>query len=356
MSRDIASPDVPATASPAAPAPARAEARAGRPPGAALRLLLSNETGLALLIVLFGALFWAVSPAFLSPFSLYAMSRTAGINIVIGFSMMVVIATGGLSLSVGAIGVAAAMAGGALMELAGWPWLPTVIGALGVGVALGAVNGALIVRSGLHSFIITLATTSIFFGTMIFLTRAESYRDVSPAFAALGRAKLGGTISWLLVLSALVALALAVLFRATALGRGVLATGANARAAELSGIRTDRAIGFAHALSGGLAAVAGLMLVARTGAAIPSAAGQLGQDWLLPAFLAPVLGGTPLAGGRVSVLGTFLGAFLVTMLGAGLLLMQVGAFWIQSWLGLLLLAAVLVDRARRGWLVRRKLA
>ena len=97
------------------------------------------------------------------------------------------------------------------------------------------------------------------------------------------------------------------------------------------------------------------MLVSRTGAAIPSMAGQLGQDWLLPAFLGPVLGGTLLTGGRVSVLGTFLGSFLVTMLTTGLLLMQVGAFWMQTYLGLLLLAAVLIDMVRRSYLTRRKL-
>lgn len=322
----------------------------------AVRLLLSNEFGLVVLVLLFAAGFHALSPAFLSPFSLYAMGRTAGVNIMIGFSMMVVIVTGGLSLAVGAIGVAAAMSGGALMQLAGWPWPLAVLGALIVGAALGAVNGVLIVRSGLHSFIITLATTSIFFGGMLFVTRAGSYRGVSPAFAAFGRSRFLDVVSPLLLTSAVVGVLLSVLFRSTSLGRRILATGANPLAAELSGIRADRTITFCHALSGALAAVAGLMLVARTGAAIPSMAGQLGQDWLLPAFLGPVLGGTLLSGGRVSVLGTFLGALLVTMLGAGLLLMQVGAFWIQTWLGLMLLCAVLIDRARRRWLVRRKLA
>jgi ribose transport system permease protein len=94
------------------------------------------------------------------------------------------------------------------------------------------------------------------------------------------------------------------------------------------------------------------MVVARTGAAIPSMAGDLGSDWLLPAFLGPVLGGTLLAGGRVSVLGAFLGASLVSMLTNGLLQYRVGEFWVQSYLGLLLLAAVLIDLARRRFLVR----
>ena len=96
-------------------------------------------------------------------------------------------------------------------------------------------------------------------------------------------------------------------------------------------------------------------MVARNGAAIPSMAGQLGQDWLLPAFLGPVLGGTLLSGGKVSVLGTLLGAILVTMLTNGLLLLQIGEFWVQACLGVLLLAAVLIDKARRSFLARRRM-
>ena len=321
----------------------------------ALRFLLSNEFGLIALVILFAVIFSALSPMFLSKFSLFALGRTAAVNIMIGFSMMVVIITGGLNLSVGAIGVSAAMCGGWLMEAFGMPFVPGVLGGLAMGAALGWINGIIIVRSGLHSFIITLATMSIFFGVMIFLTQAESFREISPTFTGFGRAKIIGVISPLLIATIVVALFLSVLFRFTAIGRQMLAAGANPRAAELSGIPVDRMIVYCHMLSGGLAAVAGLMLVSRTGAAIPSMAGQLGQDWLLPAFLGPVLGGTLLTGGRVSVLGTLLGAFLVTMLTSGLLLLQVGAFWVQTYLGLLLLAAVLLDLARRSFLERRKL-
>ena len=320
-----------------------------------LRFLLSNEFGLIVLVLLFGLLFSTLSPAFLSKFSLYALGRTSAVNIMIGFSMMVVIITGGLNLSVGSIGVCAAMFGGWLMQAFGFPWIPGVLGGLAMGAALGALNGVIIVRSGLHSFIITLATMSIFFGVMIFLTRAESYREISASFTSYGRMKIMGVISPLLLVTFAVAILLSVLFRFTALGREMLAAGANPRAAELSGIRVNRMITYCHMLSGILAGVAGLMLVSRTGAAIPSMAGQLGQDWLLPAFLGPVLGGTLLTGGRLSVLGTLLGSFLVTMLTTGLLLMQVGAFWIQTYLGLLLLAAVLIDLARRSYLERRKL-
>ncbi len=321
----------------------------------AMRLLLTNEFGLIALILVFAVLFTLLNPGFVSKFSLFAMGRTAAVNIMIGFSMMVVIITGGLNLSVGSIGVCAAMAAGWLMQSLGLPWYLSLVGGLGVGGALGALNGIVIVRSGLHSFIITLASMSIFFGVMIFLTHAGSFREIAPEVVAPGRMKFFGVISPLLLITFVVAGLLSVLFRFTATGRQMLAVGASPQAAELSGIRVQRMTVWCHALSGVLAGVAGLMLVSRTGAAIPSMAGQLGQDWLLPAFLGPVLGGTLLTGGRASVLGTLLGAFLVTMLTTGLLLLQIAAFWVQTYLGLLLLVAVLMDLLRRSYLARKKL-
>merc|ERR1711969_147183 len=185
---------------------------------------------------------------------------------------------------------------------------------------------------------------------MIFLTKAEAFRELPGAFSDFGRARVMGYVSPLLLVTLAVAVVLAWLYRGTVLGREMLAAGASPAAAELSGIRVGRMVILCHMLSGALAGIAALMLVARNGAAIPSMAGQLGQDWLLPAFLGPVLGGTLLQGGKVSVLGTVLGAFLVTMLTSGLLMLQIGAFWVQSFLGLMLLVAVLLDKARRSYL------
>ncbi|MDR5011228.1 ABC transporter permease [Agrobacterium fabacearum] len=320
------------------------------------RFFLTNEFGLILLIVVFAVIFGVAASGFLSPFNLFTLGRSAAINIMIGLSMMAVIVTGGLNLAVGAIGVSAAMACGYLIEVLGVPWPLALIGGLATGAALGFVNGWTVIRTGLHSFIITLATMSIFFGVMIFLTRAEAYRGLPPIFAAFGKLKLATYFSPLLLVTLATALALSFLYRRTVLGREMLAAGARPEAAELSGIRVDRIFIACHVLSGLLAALAALMLVTRTGAAIPSMAGQLGQDWLLPAFLGPVLGGTLLQGGKVSVLGTCLGALLVTMLTSGLLLLQLGEFWVQTFLGLLLLLAVLMDKARRSYLARRNLA
>lgn len=325
----------------------------GARPPALTRLLLSNEFGLAVLIVIAFTIFASTLPGFISPFSLFTIGRQIGIDTMIGLAMMAVIVTGGLDLSVGAIGVCAAMVFGYLAQTAGLPLAAAVPLAILFGAGLGLINGTAVVRSGVHSFIITLASMSIFFGIMIFLTQAQSFNQLPPVVQSFGKMKFGGMVSPLLLIALAVCAGLSVFYRFTTLGRAMLAAGANARAAELSGIRTGSVIISCHALTGGLAALAGLMVTARTGAAVPSMAGHLGQDWLLPAFLAPVLGGTLLSGGRVAVAGTVLGAAFVDIITSGLLLMRIGEFWILACLGLMLLAAVLADRARQQVLRRR---
>jgi ribose/xylose/arabinose/galactoside ABC-type transport system permease subunit len=101
-----------------------------------------------------------------------------------------------------------------------------------------------------------------------------------------------------------------------------------------------------------IAAAAGLMVIARLGAAMPAVGGE---EWLLPSFLGPVLGGTLLSGGAVSVISTMLGAALVTTIRSGLLVMQVGNFWLQLFLGVILLLAVFVDRYRGVYSERRRI-
>jgi ribose transport system permease protein len=222
--------------------------------------------------------------------------------------------------------------------------------ALFLGGLLGWINGFAIVRSGVNAFIITLATASLFMCGMLILTKAIIYNGVPPEIAAFGRLR-WNFVSPLLLIAIVIGAALIVLFRFTTLGREILAAGANARAAELSGVPVGRVIIIAHTLSGLLAASAGLMLLTRLGAAMPS----IGQDWLLPSFLAPVLGGTLLSGGAVSIVGAALGALLVATIRSGLLILQVGNFWLQLFLGVMLLLAVLLDRYRNVYAERRGL-
>jgi ribose transport system permease protein len=137
-------------------------------------------------------------------------------------------------------------------------------------------------------------------------------------------------------------IALLVFMRRGVLGRQLLAVGGNRHAAELSGISIGRVVVAAHVISGTLAAVAGMLAVARLQLGQPT----IGDDWLIISFAAPVIGGAVLAGGHVSVVGTVLGVAIVTLINNALVLLQVDPFWVQLLLGTLILAAVALSRFR----------
>lgn len=308
----------------------------------------SNVVGLVIAIAVFAVGFALLTDGFDSRINVYSLTRSIGINGVIGLAMMTVIITGGLNLALGAIGVCAAMAIGWGLQNLGLPIPLALLLGLVVGGGLGAVNGLIVVTTRLHSFVVTLATMSIFFGVMVLLSGANGFNALPPGLTGFGRLRLFGMVSPLLLVMVVVALLLFYLYRFTALGREMLAAGANPVAAKLSGLPVERLFVQCHALCGALGAVAGLLASLRNGAIVPSMAGPLGSDWLLPAFLAPVLGGTLLTGGEVSVLGAVLGAVFVEVISSGLYMMQIGQFWIQAALGIVLLAAILLERMRAG--------
>jgi ribose transport system permease protein len=315
--------------------------------------VVSAQLGLVLVIAGFWTVFSIRAPGFLSSFNLFTVGRALAIDIVIGFAQMVVLATGGMNLSVGAIGVCAVMMGGYLMQTLGLPVPVAMAGALALGGALGWLNGFVITRTGVNSFIITLASANLFSGAMLIVTKAVPLNALPPEVGAFGKARIAGFVSPLLLIAIGICAVLFVLYRYSALGRNILAAGANARAAAMSGVPVGRVVTISHGLSGVLAAIAGMMVVTRLGAAMPSVGGD---DWLLPSFLGPVLGGTLLSGGAVAVVGTMLGALLVTTIRSGLLVLQIGNFWLQLYLGLILLLAVLVDRYRALYAERHGIA
>ena len=312
----------------------------------------STQVGLLAIVTFLWVVFTTLAPGFTSPMNLFSVGRSLAIDIVIGFAQMVVLATGGMNLAVGSIGVCAVMTTGYLLQDLGLPIPVGLIGGLVLGGLLGALNGVAIVRTGVNAFIITLASASLFLGAMLILTKALPYNALPPELGAFGRLRIGGRVSPLLLIAAAIGAALYVLYRHSVLGRQILAAGANPRAAAMSGVPVGQVVVFSHVLSGVLAATAGLMLVTRLGAAMPAIGGE---EWLVPSFLGPVLGGTLLSGGSVAVFGTMIGAALVTSIRSGLLVLQVGNFWLQLFLGVILLLAVLADRYRGVFAERRSL-
>jgi ribose transport system permease protein len=327
---------------PVSEAPAPAKTLASKSDFASFIIRAANVGGLALIILLLSTILASLAPGFLSAFNLFSLTRNLAIDTVIGFAMMVVLACGHFNLAVGSIGVSAIMATGFFLEGLGLPIVVSIAGGLAVGALMGWMNGILVVKTGIHSFVITLATASLYFGLMLILTKAEAFRNLPAAFNVLGKQRFLGPYSSMLFVTGFVAAALLILFKYSVIGRQILASGANPLAAEMSGVPVKRAIVVAHTLSGLLAGIAGVMVTARLAAALPS----VGADWVLPSFLAPLLGGTLLIGGYVSVIGTLLGAILVTILQNGLVLLKIGSFWVQFYLGVTLLIAVGLDRWR----------
>lgn len=311
---------------------------------AALRALGRTEwLGLAL-VAIAGMIALALArPAFLSPFNLYVLLTAFSLSVLVALSQAVILAIGQMNLSVGAIGGLAAIAFAGLMEVHGVPPLAAVAAGIAVGALAGLVNGAIIAATGIGAFVVTLATLSIYKGINIGITEAQPFYDIPAVVAWIGNARLG-PVPFLLLPAMASVLAVGLLFSRGVLGRQMLAFGGNAAAAELSGIPARRIVVWAHVISGVLAALAGMMAVARLQLGQPT----IGDDWLILSFAAPVIGGAVLAGGHAPVIGICLGVVIVTLINNALVLLEVDPFFVQLLLGLLILGAVALNRLRDG--------
>lgn len=282
-----------------------------------------------------------LEPNFLSEFNLYVLLRGVAVTLIVAYAQMVVLTVGQLNLAVGATGGMVAVVAGGLMDVQGVPAIPAMVLGLLLGIAAGLVNGLLITRTGINGFIITLATASAFTGITIGLNDAKPYYNLPQGYVDFGQARTG-PLPYIAMVTLAVGIGLAVLFNRTLLGRQILATGGNARAAELSGIPVKRILVIVFTLSGLLSAIAALLLMARLGSAQPS----IGSDWLLASFAIPIVGGIALSGGSAPVLGTTLAAFLIALIENGLVLTKVDPYWFQFLLGAIILGAVGLNRIR----------
>jgi ribose transport system permease protein len=285
-----------------------------------------------------------ISSSFFSTYNLFVMLRILSVTSLVALSQMVTIAIGQMNLAVGAIGGLVAILFGAMLELYGVPIPLAVLAAVGVGLACGAINGWLIAWTRINGFIITLAMLSVFTGLNYGITKSIPFYNMPQALKSAYDSYLG-PVPMILFIPVLAALGVGFILNFTRAGRHMLAMGGNPAAAELAGISISRTTIFTHVLSGGLAGLAGVVAVARLGTAEPT----IGADWLLASFAAPVIGGAALAGGYVSVIGTMIAVVLVILLENGLLLARTNPFYVQFFLGALILLAVMFNqwRARR---------
>ncbi len=306
-----------------------------------LALLQAEWARLLLILIAGGALLYALEPNFLTEFNAYVLLRGLAVTLVVALAQLVVLAVGQMNLAVGAIGGMVAVLTGGMMEIWGWPTPLAVLAGIGIGAVAGLANGALITRTGINGFVITLATGSAFTGITIGLNDAKPFYNLPEGYVAFGQARVG-PFPLIGIVTVIAVVAVAVLFTRTVLGRQILAVGGNPRAATLSGIPVDRVVVIVHVLSGILAATAAILLMARLGSAQPS----IGSDWLLPSFAIPIVGGVALNGGSAPVGAIVLAGFLIALIENGLVLVKADPYWIQFLLGAIILGAVGLNRLK----------
>jgi ribose transport system permease protein len=282
-----------------------------------------------------------VAPAFLTKYNLFVMLRILSTTAIVAMAQMIVIGIGQMNLAVGAIGGLVAILFGGMMEVHGIPVpMAAAIGLL-VGIVCGLINGFLIAFTGINGFIITLATMSVYTGLNYGITESVPFYHMPKSLIAAYDTYIG-PIPLIVFIPLITAYLVALFLFRHPYGRYILAVGGNPAAAELSGISVKKSVLVAHTVSGALAGLAGIVAVARLGTAEPT----IGSDWLLASFAAPVIGGAVLAGGHVSVVGTVIAVVLIVLLENGLLLARTDPYYVQFFLGMLILAAVGFNRWR----------
>lgn len=301
-----------------------------------------ESTGLIIAIVGGCLVLTAVFPNFSSQENLRAVLQNLVVMTVYALSQMVALAVGQLNLAVGAIGGLSSVVLGLSLQSGGLSLPVAVALVLLLGLVCGLVNGILIGYTGISGFIITLAAMMLFNGISMGVTRGVPIYGLSPALLRFGFGQ-WGVVPYSFVVPVVVSLVLALILRRTLMGRHILAVGGNPNAAELYGYSQRTAIIYAHTLSGVLASIAGILATAQLGAALPI----IGSDWLLMSFAGPVLGGTSLTGGHVSVLGTILGVILVVLIGDAIILANVNPYWRDLTLGVIILGAASLAIRRR---------
>src|SRR5918998_950941 len=277
--------------------------------------------------------FSASADRFLEPGNLSLIVQQVMVVGTLGIAQTLVILTAGIDLSVGAIMVLSSIVMAKLSADQGVPGLLALLIGFGVGTACGLVNGALVTRLRLPPFIVTLGTLNVFFALNLYYSKSETVRGAAMSDLLLWT---GNTISLgdtQITYGSLIMLGMFVAFwwvlKNTAWGRHVYATGDDAEAARLSGVRTDRVLLSVYIVAGLLCAVAAWMLIGRIASASPQAGGTANLD----SITAVVIGGTSLFGGRGLIIGTLFGALIVGVLRNGLSLGGGGVLWagFKSW-------------------------
>lgn len=310
---------------------------------------LIQEYGIFLAFLLLAFILSLSNEYFLTPGNISNVLLQTSINGVLAIGMTFVILTRGIDLSVGSVVALAGMVSAsfattsATAGVAGAPYPFFVALAIGilVGVACGIIVGFIVSRFAVPAFVATLGMLSAARGMTLIYGGGKPVPALTPEFRWIGTGNILG-IPMPVILLAIVFLASWWILTRTRFGRYIYAVGGNPHAAKTSGINVTRIRFLVYVISGGLSGLAGMMLSARTGSALP----QAGIAYELDAIAAVVIGGTSLSGGVGRVTGTLIGALIIGVMNNGLDLMGIQSYYQQVLKGALIVGAVMLDQKR----------
>lgn len=278
--------------------------------------------------------------------NMVGIMQATAVNGVLGVAVTFVIISGGIDLSVGTMMTLTAVMAGIVLTNLGMPLPLGILGAIAAGAFMGAISGAVIAKLKIPPFIATLGMMQIARGLALVFSGAKPiYFNSTPNYGLLSPES---SISLLIpgleipngvMIMFVVALIAAIVLNRTIIGRMVFALGSNEEAARLSGIKVDNWKILTYAICGGISGIAGLIVSSRLNSAQPA----LGLGYELDAIAAVVIGGTSLAGGRGTVMGTIIGAFIMSVLTNGLRVMGVLEEWKIVVTGVIIIVAVFID-------------
>jgi ribose transport system permease protein len=294
--------------------------------------------------------FTLASPNFMQADNLVAILQATAVNGVLAIACTFVIITGGIDLSVGTLMTFCSVMAGVFLTYWGLPIWWGVAAALAFGAASGFVSGFLIAKLKVPPFIATLGMMMLLKGLSLVISGTKPiYFNDTPEFPSISQESLIGwfvpalPIPNAVLILFLVAIAASLILNKTALGRYTFALGSNEEAVRLSGVNVDLWKIAVYALSGAICGVAGLLIASRLNSAQPA----LGQGYELDAIAAVVIGGTSLSGGTGTIVGTIIGAFIMSVLTNGLRIMSVAQEWQTVVTGVIIILAVYTDILRR---------
>lgn len=329
---------------------------AGHKPTGTLRQRLLQFVGLAngdvariLILVAIVMIFGAIAPNFISKASWLALSQTATVVAMLALGQTFVIITGGIDLSVGTVMACSAVIGATVIRaqaVAGTTDSAAImlgfLTMVGVGSLAGLINGLVITKLRITPFIVTLGMLSVATGTMNLVSGGAEIVGLPRVLGTIGNTPIGGWVTLPVFVTIAAAIIAALVLTRTRFGMRSFAIGSNPGAARRAGIGVDAHLIRVYTLSGFFAGLAGFLLTSRFVSASPMA----GQGMELLSIAAAVIGGASLMGGRGSIVGTIVGALIMSVLQIGLIIAGVQSFWQTIAIGIITVAAVFGDQIR----------